>query len=104
MIAYDRLTSGQGRLHDQLRLHHLTTSSLGGALRRDMRLVPRLEVLSSARQVCTANAGGLAVSHNDREMGLGPRTTRSSVEPGLAEGGDEGSVRSGEDFEVVIRG
>ena len=98
-----RLTREKGRLHDQLRLHHLTTSSLGGALRCDLRLVSRLEVLSRAREVRTANARGLAVSHDGREVGLGPRTARSSVEPGLAEGGDERSVGSREDFEAVMK-
>jgi hypothetical protein len=77
MTIYDQLTSEKGRLHDQLGLHYLATLSLEGALHRNLRFVPRLEVLPSARQVCTTNAGGLAVSQLGGKMGLGSGAARS---------------------------
>ena len=77
MTIYDGLTSEKGRLHDQLGLYYLATLSLEGVICRNLRFVPRLEVLPSARQVCTTNAGGLAVSQISGKMGLGSGAARS---------------------------
>jgi hypothetical protein len=77
ITIFDQLTSGKGRLHDQLGLHYLATLGLEGAIRRNLRFVPRLEVLPSARQVCATNARGLAVSQFGGKMGLGSGEARS---------------------------
>jgi hypothetical protein len=77
MTIYDRLTHVKGRLHDQLGLHYLAPLSLGGVIRRNMRFLPWLEVLPSARQVRNTNAGGLAVSKIGGKMGLGSGAARS---------------------------
>lgn len=95
------LTLRQGRLHHVIRLHHLAARRRKGPLRRNMRLVPRLQVLPRPRQVRRANARRRPRARAPAEMGLGPRKTRPKPQPGLAPLRNDRSARPVAKGEVV---
>jgi hypothetical protein len=75
------LTISQGRLHNFRRLHYLSTRRSKGTLHCYLRQLPRLEILPRSWQVCATNAGRLARSRFEGEVGLGPRKTKSERQP-----------------------
>ena len=103
ILGYGRLKFRKGCFHEQLRLHYLATFGFQGSVYRDLRLIPWMEVLSSARQICTADAGIVAVSHIGRKMGLGSRAARPIAQPRLAKVRDERSAKANYICKVVIR-
>jgi hypothetical protein len=71
LISDEITNTTKGRIHNFLRLHNLPARRRKGSLCCHLRLLPRLQVLPCAGQVCRADAGRCSRTRVEGEVGVG---------------------------------
>ena len=80
----------KGCLHAQSGLHHLRSSPLQRPFYCDRRIIPRLEIPSNNRQVCSRPCPKQACARSNAKMGLGSCTKWGGSRDVKANKGPEG--------------